>query len=222
MTKRLFAILLAVAMLATMLVVPAYAEEATEPAAVGYCQHCKQQIPEGQWLPWDPMNTGPRTGHYYLAEDITAQPKQININLDDDLLRNEICLDLRGRSYTVIGLRPFLIYGIFSIMDSVGGGEIAVTGASNANGAFAQMGKSSNSKDGSGVLNVYSGTIRRVNTDTEIVAYGGLIYAAAGATVNLYGGKLVGGDVHARLNSSGSPVSPLGGTKTAAAELSVE
>ena len=219
MKKRIFAVLLTVCMVMAMFVMPVQAaEEETAPAQetvqtgpAGYCQHCKTVIPEDKWLPWDEMNTGPRTGHYYLAADISAQPKQININLDDDLLRNEICLDLRGRTYSVTGLRPFLIYGIFSIMDSVGGGEIAVTGASNAHGAFCQMGKNANSKDGSGVLNVYSGTIRRVNDDKYQVSYGGLIYAAAGATVNLYGGKLIGGDVVPHLISK-TNYAPLGGT----------
>jgi len=212
MKKRLLSLLLAMAMVASLIVMPAYAAEEVQPETqTGYCQHCKTVIPEDKWLPWDEMNTGPRTGHYYLAADISTQPKQININLDDDLLRNEICLDLRGRTYSVTGLRPFLIYGIFSIMDSVGGGEIAVTGASNAHGAFCQMGKNTNSKDGSGVLNVYSGTLRRVNDDKYQVSYGGLIYASTGATVNLYGGKLIGGDVVAHLISK-TNYAPLGGT----------
>lgn len=215
MKKRLFALLLTLCMLATMIVVPAYAteEEQTSTTQLGYCQHCETVIPEEQWLPWDTANTGPRTGHYYLAEDLDTQAKQITINLDDDLCRNVICLDLRGRSYTTKGIRPFLIYGVFSIMDSVGGGEMTTTGyTANANGAFCQMSKKSGCVDGAGELNVYSGTIRRVNTATSVVAYGGLIYASSGATVNLYGGKLVGGDVHARFNSSGNPVAPLGGT----------
>ena len=216
MKKRIFSLLLVLCMMAAMFVMPVQAAEAEEQpttAQVGYCQHCKQEIPEEQWLPWDPTNLGPRTGHYYLDRDINDQAKQITINLDDDLCRNVICLDLRGRSYSTEKFRPFLIYGIFSIMDSVGGGEITTTGqTTNANGAFCQMGKKSGCVDGSGELNIYSGTLRRVNTDEAVVAYGGLIYASAGSTVNLYGGKLVGGDVYARLNSSGNPVSPLGGT----------
>ena len=214
MIKRIGSAFLILAMLAATVVLPVQATEDAQTQTgvkTGYCQHCKEQIPEDKWLPWDELSTGPRTGHYYLSEDIASQPKQITINLDDDLLRNEICLDLRGRTYTVTGLRPFLIYGIFSIMDSVGGGEIAVTGASNAHGAFCQLGKSSNSKDGSGELNVYSGTLRRINDDAYQVSYGGLIYAAAGATVNLYGGKLIGGDVVPHLISK-TNYAPLGGT----------
>ena len=220
MKKRIFSLLLVLAMLASLFVMPVSAvEEAVETeetaaAAVaepGYCQHCKEVIPEDKWLPWDEKNTGPRTGHYYLAEDITAQPNQITINLDDDLLRNVICLDLRGRTYNVTGLRPFLIYGIFSIMDTVGGGEIAVTGASNAHGAFAMLGKSSNSKDGSGELNIYSGTLRRINDAAYQVSYGGLLYASNGATINVHGGKLIGGDVVPHLVSK-TNYAPLGGT----------
>ena len=212
MKKRMICALLVAVMLVSMIVVPAYAQEQTETKeAVGYCQHCKEVIPEEQWLPWDEMNTGPRTGHYYLAADIISQPSQITINLDDDLLRNEICLDLRGRTYTVTGLRPFLIYGIFSIMDSVGDGEIAVTGASNAHGAFAMMGKSSNSKDGSGELNIYSGTLRRINDAAHTVSYGGLIYISNGATLNVHGGKLVGGEVYAHKISK-TVYDPYGGT----------
>ena len=212
MKKRLLAALLAVVMVVSMMVFPTYAQEEAEAAVeTGYCQHCKQMIPESQWLPWDPMSTGPRTGHYYLTEDIPDQSAQININLDDDLMRNVVCLDLRGRTYTVTGLRPFLIYGIFSIMDSVGGGEFAVTGASNAHGAFAMMGKNANSKDGSGELNVYSGTLRRIVTTTDLVSYGGLIYLSNGATLNVYGGKLIGGDVVPHLVSK-TNYAPLGGT----------
>ncbi len=195
MTKRLLATVLTLAMILSMIVVPANAVETEAPVQTGYCQHCKKVIPEDQWIVWDPANTGPRTGHYYLAEDIVTQPKQITINLDDDLLRNVICLDLRGCTYTVIGLRPFLIYGIFSIMDSVGGGEMAVTGASNAHGGFAMMAKSDKAKDGAGQLNVYSGTIRRINDDRYLVSYGGLLHMSGGAALNLYGGKLIGGKV---------------------------
>ena len=212
--KKLLSAMLVLVMLASMIVMPTYAvDETVSQTTPGYCQHCKTVIPEEQWLPWDPTNLGPRTGHYYLDRDINDQAKQITINLDDDLMRNVICLDLRGRSYNTEKFRPFLIYGIFSIMDSVGGGEITTTGqTTNANGGFCQMGKKTGCVDGSGELNLYSGTIRKVNTDTEIVAYGGLIYVSADATFNMYGGKLVGGDVYARLNSKGSPVSPLGGT----------
>jgi len=214
MTKRLISLVLALVMVMAMIVVPTQATETEQETTheVGYCQHCKTEIPAEQWVPWDASNLGPKSGHYYLAEDVNDQAKQITINLDDDNLRNTVCLDLRGRTYTVEKFRPFLIYGIFSIMDSVGGGEISTTGqTSNANGGFCQLGKNANCKD-AGVLNLYSGTIRKVNTDTEIVAYGGLVYAAGGATFNMYGGKLIGGDVHGRLNSKGSPVAALGGT----------
>ena len=212
MKKRILSGLLVAVLLVSMIVVPAYAQEQTETETpVGYCQHCKEVIPQEQWLPWDEGNTGPRTGHYYLAEDIIAQSSQITINLDDDLLRNEICLDLRGRTYTVTGLRPFLIYGIFSIMDSVGDGEIAVTGASNAHGAFAMMSKSANSKDGAGELNIYSGTLRRINDAAHQVSYGGLIYISSGATLNVHGGKLIGGEVYAHKISK-TVYDPYGGT----------
>ena len=57
MKKRLLSLLLAVAMVATMIVLPTYAAEEAEPETqVGYCQHCKEQIPEDKWLPWDPLN----------------------------------------------------------------------------------------------------------------------------------------------------------------------
>lgn len=214
MKKRLLAALLVIAMMASMIVMPAYATEPNPQTQVGYCQHCKQVIPEDQWIPWNPDNKDPYSGHYYLAEDTSSQTEQITIGLNDDLLRHTVCLDLRGRSYTVKGFRPFLITGIFSIMDSVGGGEIAVTGqTSNANGAFCQMYKKTGVADGSsGELNIYSGTLRRINTEAQVVAKGGLIYLSSKSTLNVYGGKLVGGDVKARLSSSGEAVAPLGGT----------
>lgn len=211
MKKRLLALLLVVTILASMIVMPAHAQQ--EQTQVGYCQHCKTVIPEEQWVPWDANDLAPNSGHYYLPEDMDAQEGQITISLDDDLCRNVVCLDLRGHSYTVKEIRPFLIYGIFSIMDSVGGGEMSTTGnTTNANGAFCQMSKKEGCVDGAAELNIYSGTIRRINTEEQVVAKGGLIYLANGSTLNVCGGKLVGGDVNARLNSSGNPVAPLGGT----------
>jgi hypothetical protein len=171
-------------------------------------------IPKDQWLPWSQSNTDPYSGHYYLTSDISGQDAQITISLDDDLYRYKVCLDLRGHSYTVAGIRPFLIYGIFSIMDSVGGGEIAVTGqTTNANGAFCQLGKKTGAVDGSGELNLYSGSIRRITTDQQVVSKGGLIYMYSQSTLNLYGGKLIGGKIKARLNSKDEPVDGVyGGT----------
>ncbi len=194
--KRLYALVLVLAMVASMIVMPTYAAEEQNPTMqVGYCQHCKEVIPEEKWVPWDVTNTSPRTGHYYLAADIPDQSLQINISLDDDLYRNRVCLDLRGRTYTVTGLRPFLLSGVLSVMDSVGGGEFAVTGASNAHGGFAMMGKGEGCKDGAGELNLYSGTIRRINTTTDLVSYGGLLILGDGATYNQYGGTMIGGEV---------------------------
>ena len=211
MKHRILAFFLVLAMLMGMIVLPGYAAEEETVFAEGYCQHCKRIVPENEWLAWDVTDTAPRGGHYYLDRDITGQTGQIIIGLDDDLLRNVVCLDLRGRTYTVTGLRPFLNNGVLSVMDSVGGGEIATTGASNAHGGFVMMGKHANSKDGSAVLNLYSGTIRRINTKTDLVSYGGLIHAASGATVNVYGGTLVGGEVVPHLISK-TNYAPLGGT----------
>ena len=141
MKKRLLAVLLTLAIVLGMIVVPAYATEEETEIPAGYCQHCKSVIPENEWLAWDETDTVPRTGHYYLTRDVAGQTNQIIINLDDDLLRNTVCLDLRGKTYTVSGVRAFLIYGVFSVMDTVGGGEFAVTGATGAHGAFAMLGK---------------------------------------------------------------------------------
>ena len=212
MKKRLVSALLVLVMLASMIVMPVSATETDEAAPVGYCRHCKTVIPEDEWIPWDVSNTGPRSGHYYLDRDIDDHKAQITINLDDDLCRNVICLDLRGRSYSTTTKRGFLIYGVFSIMDSVGGGEINCTGSTgNANGTFCQMSKKSGCVDGAGELNLYSGTIRRVKVEEAVSASGGLIYLSGGSTFNMYGGKLVGGIAESRLNSAGTQVSALGG-----------
>lgn len=232
MKKRILAALLALSLVAGMVVAPAYAAEETTQQSTGYCQHCKAVIPENEWQIWDVTQTTPETGHYYLAEDIYGQSKQINIGVDTELERRQVCLDLRGHSYTVIGLRPFGLRGIFSIMDSVGGGEIAVTGASNAHGGMVQVHRGKVAAEAA-ELNLYSGTLRKINDDAHPVSYGGLIYLSSGSTFNMHGGKLVGGEVvmhqigstyyggyGGTVYATGSNVNIYGGTVTGGTALS--
>ena len=59
MKKRLLSLLLAMAMamVASLIVMPAYATEEQTKTQVGYCQHCKTVIPEDQWIPWSTKDT---------------------------------------------------------------------------------------------------------------------------------------------------------------------
>ena len=125
MIKRLMALLLIVATLATMIVAPVNATQLTEsernnvtaPAEVCPCG-CGQALADVTWQVWAPNGfTEVTSGHYYLTGDyVQAEQEQI-------ISGDRIVLDLRGHTLTTETYsRLFLIYGYLAVIDTVGGG----------------------------------------------------------------------------------------------------
>jgi len=148
------------------------------------CPHC------GKKVDWEVFTTTAPTasGHYYLDKDYdTSKAKQWTVK--NGL---QVCLDLRGHSYTTSG-RTLGVSGdgsVLSVMDTAGGGRAGGIAAGNNPGGGTVTVSSS------GVFNLYSGTLTFThdpNSKWGGTGRGGVI--SNGSTTNIYGGKIVGGEV---------------------------
>lgn len=197
MKKRLFALLLVVA-----LVVCGLALSANAAGTLSYqCQRCNATV---QWEPvvfgthYATSGTTTATNkyhgsakhlHYYLDKDYTvSEVKQMNINEGITL-----CLDLRGHKITS---NNRVLYpnknATVSVMDSVGTGEIIVNTKSDGNniaGGLAYL-------DTGSTLNIYGGTYTLGDNTSQRTKTGGVIAIQNNAVCNLYGGTINGGVVN--------------------------
>lgn len=152
-----------------------------------FCEHCYETV---TWYEW-PGTTNPESGHYFIGSDF-KQSSQISIAADTDVV-----LDLYGNTYSSEKIRNFLVRGTLSIMDSSaeGTGVMVTTGGEEFAGAIALVGTIAGSEKPSG-FNLYSGTLKLAD-DHAVFANGGLI-AFNGGELNMYGGKMIGGNVTMR------------------------
>lgn len=182
MKKRWLGMLLVLALLLTVAVFAVQAEPQTE-----LCPHCKTPMDKIKWSSWSFTGGSIESGHYYLTREYYGQTAMIKIPAEAD-----VCLDLRGKMYFAQNIHPFDIYGDLTVMDTEGNGQFITTGSNGASGGFAKV-------KSTGVLNILSGTIRRIEKTGVTIYTGGLVYVEGG-TMNVSGGALIGGI--ARANSS--------------------
>ncbi|MBO5868503.1 MAG: hypothetical protein J6Q54_06325, partial [Oscillospiraceae bacterium] len=180
MMKKCLIFLFVLTFLVTAGVIVATAATQNQTETV-YCERCSKYIPAEEWMEWTATGGDVnKEGHYYLADTFLTQETTINIPA-----LKFICFDLRGNSWITEGIRPLVVEGDFSIMDSVGGGTILTTGGHLLDGGFASV-------TNVGALNIYGGTIQRIVREDITLFHGGLLDIQGGA-VNLYGGTLSGG-----------------------------
>lgn len=152
-----------------------------------WCEHCKKAV---EWTPLLKSNNGDNTwygGHYYLYEDIGGDYSRVK-----SLASEQICLDLNGHTLeSMQGLssisRAFIVNNgtTLNIMDSVGGGKVVAPGTvGNYGGGLMYIYPE-------GELNLYGGTLERINKEGFSSSSGGTI--CANGTVNMYGGTIIGG-----------------------------
>ena len=177
MKKRLLSALLAL----TLLAAGVLAAQAADNGQSGY-KMCEHDVSDAEWTAWDCTGGNPAEGHFYLADTFTEQTQMVTVDYGRD-----VCLDLRGNTWITEEIRTLNVVGTLSIMDSVGGGMILVTGQDGTNGAFATVAST-------GTLNVYGGTIRQIAKNDVNIIKGGLIHMNGG-TLNIEGGTLAGGTV---------------------------
>ena len=145
-----------------------------------YCEHCREAV---YWDAWSGVNN-PASGHYYLSGDVT-QTNQIHIVADTDVV-----LNLNGHTLSIVGTRGYLVRGVFSVMDTVGGGQITTTGSADAHGGVLYA-QNSGTTTGA-TFNLYSGTLKMAD-EYAITTRGGLIQLTTGAVMNMYDGVIEGG-----------------------------
>ena len=184
MKKRLFSLILAISILASMVVVPAYAEEAEQNVTpiTDLCPcGCGEKLQDVQWKAWAEV---PNAGHYYLEDDY-VQTAMVTVLSD-----TPVVLDLRGHTITTaISERLFTVNGYLHVMDTVGGGRMMAKGVTDGRGGVVQV--EENEMVGP-VFTLYSGTIMP-DPKANTVGMGGLICVGIGSTFRMYGGVLQNG-----------------------------
>ena len=158
-----------------------------------YCQHCKEVV---KWTAISTSNyakpkTVPGEYHYYLSGNFGSYLQLCK--------GAEVCLDLYGNSYTRAG-RSLLANGgsTLNLMDTVGGGSVCSShGTDNERGGTITA-------SGTATMNMYSGTVKFTPGTNAAKAKRGVV--AIGGTLNLYGGKIEGGDLTGLSASTGGAV----------------
>ena len=186
MKKKLLFLLLLVVLLVISSVFVVQAQTQSRSRAE-VCPHCQQTMGDISWTSWSFTEGEIAGGHYYLPREYLTQTGTIKIPAGVD-----VCLDLRDKMYFADDIHPFDVTGTLSVMDSEGNGQFITTGKNGYSGGFAKV-------KSTGTLNVFGGTIRRMEKTGVVIYTGGLVYIDGG-TVNISGGALVGGV--ARSNTS--------------------
>ena len=150
------------------------------------CPHCGVDVETITWNAWTGAED-PASGHYRLEADLQTDHTNIGRLANNDA---DIVLDLNGHTWKSNNGDYLLSLGVaanstvdFSIIDTVGGGELQATGMKNDVGVVGV-------KNGA-TLNIYGGTIRQLYSKDAIPALGALY--AMHSTVNMSGGKITDG-----------------------------
>lgn len=186
MKKRIFALFLAVAMLTSVMVAPAYAEQGgsvTSLADACPCG-CGKALEDVTWKPYTGTAS---TGHYYLAADLAQATEQTVISGES------MVLDLRGNTITTSGRnRLFLVSGYLAVLDSVGGGRLSARTPSTTGDYGGVVRVVDNETTGS-TFELFSGTVTP-SSASEKARYGGLVSVGSGGTFRMHDGMLLGGN----------------------------
>ena len=174
--------------------------EGQEPVDTTPCPHCGVPNNEITWTPWT-ATADPATGHYRLEDNLTTSK---HINIGNSANKNaDIVLDLNGKIWKseggyIMGIGVASESAIkFSIMDSVGGGELQATGSTDEKYDNAGVINLLNGAE----LNIYGGTLRHVYDENVTLDLVGVLYAYSAAdaaedrrtVVNMYGGTIADG-----------------------------
>ena len=158
----------------------------THQAADDYkCPHCDQVV---HWEPYTGGKLTGKSGHYYLNGDLSiSAPIHYGTAEGDD---TQLVLDLNGKTITATGERALAVYSgeTLHIVDCVGTGTIQATGVTGKGGSALQV-------SGGGHVELWSGTLKMLDSEQQI-RYGGIVYVMqANSTFTMHGGKLTGGKV---------------------------
>ena len=180
--KKLLCLLAALLVCGALTMLVSAEETATVPTT---CQAC------GQEVTWTAMpSSAPTTaGHYHYYLTKTATKSQFSIKTSGVT----ICLDLNGFGYVTTGRSMNLGSGVvLNIMDSSAdktGYIQGRRGTNNTVGGTITIAENA-------TVNLYSGTLRCImDDDGQLLYRAGVVYIQTGATMNVYGGVVEGGEV---------------------------
>ena len=185
MKRRMFALFLALTLVAAMFVAPVYAEDTEEITAVtDICPcGCGKTLQEVEWKVWKGTAA---SGHFYLAEDF-VQTEQTDV-----ISGEKMVFDLRGNTIsTSARIRLFHVSGYLAVLDTVGGGRLTARTPSTTGENGGVVSVADNETAGS-TFELYSGTIMP-SDDAGKSQSGGLIDLGDGATFRMHGGMLLNG-----------------------------
>ena len=186
MKKRIFAMILAVAMLTSVMVAPVYAEHSGSVTALAdTCPcGCGKALKD---VRWEPYSGEASTGHYYLNGDFTQATEQTVIS------GNSMVLDLRGNTITTEGRnRLFLVSGYLGVLDTVGGGRLSARTPS-ATGEYGGVVRVVDNETTGSTFELFSGTVTPASA-SEKARYGGLVSVGSGGTFLMHDGMLLNGN----------------------------
>lgn len=202
---------------------------------LAYCPVCGGSEPV-EWMAIDrefvggtmiSANNAGKHDHVYLAEDISGDVAVGGYFLATGN-NNRICLNLNGKKLNVTNGRAFMrnfCYAYWKVMDTEGGAEVSGNGvfrldaAGNRTvdvygGTFKTNGGNSIVEIGGngGTFNLHNGTLDASGTDVGAISAQGKKTSGATATINVYGGEIIGnGDIAVRVGS----ILQAGGTEDA-------
>ena len=185
MKKRMFALILAISILASMVVLPTYAEDAawenvTPVTDLCPCG-CGKALAAIGWTAWAGE---PKAGHYYLDGNYT-QADTATVLSD-----TSVVIDLRGQTITTAEpSRLFVVNGFLHILDTVGGGRMMAKTPKELGGGIVLV--EENEMIGP-VFTLHSGTMTP-DSGSQKANWGGLIGMGNGSTFRMYGGMLLNG-----------------------------
>ena len=205
MTKRIFSLLMVIAILMAMLVMPVSGSEipgetesdTTELTEACPCG-CGVSLAQVAWRVYDPNTAGGVTsGHYYLDGDY-VQSTQFTINATASVV-----LDLRGYTLTSKSYkRLYLINGYMAVMDTVGGGVISSKTGGDGYGGVIMMSYEDTDSGNKPVFELYSG-ILTADADNKGGLRGGLVSVGSKSTFRMYGGIVMNGSAEAKTEQAG-------------------
>ena len=187
MKQRIFAVLLAVALLVTVgaLAVHAASLEDADGNCVCGCGALASDIVWEDWNGRTAMQTAEHDGkHYRLTQDVVNTDGQIKIGDDTATeVAVEVTIDLNGHKLIHTNKRVFSLYD---------GSTLNIVGDGTVSGAHTTDIGATISLNAGSTLNLYGGVLTTGNTANA--KNGGVVAASAGSTINMYNdATIIGG-----------------------------
>ena len=188
MKKRLFGMLLMLAVLAAVCALSVSAVDEDFFTGTGYCEACDDTV---SWQPltqelvtaWNGDYSTANGTHYYVSETTVTTPKALTVDTGEVLH-----LHLKGNTFKRGGVRAITVNGELAVMDHSANKGVLQAGANNTStGGVVRLNKSGAKFD------LYGGTVKMVSGTNTEADNGGCVYQVSGTTFNMHGGALSGG-----------------------------